>query len=132
MANEAVAPISQWQTIRTAAELDRALSDAKNAGRPLLLDWYADWCISCKVIEHDVLPDPRVTSKLTGYRLIRFDMTDSNAEQRALLDRYKLFGPPALLFFGKNGAELADLRVIGEINATAFAARIAKANDQIQ
>ncbi len=132
MANEAVAPTSPWQTISTAAELDRALNDAKNAGQPLLLDWYADWCISCKVIEHDVLPDPRVTSKLTGYRLIRFDMTDSNAEQRALLDRYKLFGPPALLFFGKKGAELADIRVVGEINATAFAARIARANDQIQ
>jgi thiol:disulfide interchange protein DsbD len=132
MANEIVAPANQWQTISTAAELERALSDAKNARQPLLLDWYADWCISCKVIEHDVLPDPGVTSQLTGYRLIRFDMTDSSAEQRALLDHYKLFGPPALLFFGKNGAELADLRVVGEINATAFAARIAKANDHIQ
>lgn len=132
MANEAIAPANQWQTISTAAELERALSDAKNARQPLLLDWYADWCISCKVIEHDVLPDPGVTSQLTGYRLIRFDMTDSSAEQRALLDHYKLFGPPALLFFGKNGAELADIRVIGEIDATAFAARIAKANDRIQ
>lgn len=66
-----------------------------------MLDWYADWCISCKVIEHEVLPDPDVIAQLKGYRLIRFDMTDSNAEQRALLDRYKLFGPPALLIFGK-------------------------------
>lgn len=120
---------SDWQTITTAAELDRALSEAKNAGQPLLLDWYADWCISCKVIEHEVLPDPQVVSQLQGYRLIRFDMTDSNAEQRALLDRYKLFGPPALLIFGKNGAERSDVRVIGEIDAKGLLERLIRAND---
>ncbi|HEX8542136.1 MAG TPA: protein-disulfide reductase DsbD [Pseudomonas sp.] len=126
-----VATGAEWQTITTAAELDRALSAAKNAGQPLLLDWYADWCISCKVIEHEVLPDPSVVSQLKGYRLIRFDMTDSNAEQRALLDRYKLFGPPALLIFGKNGEERSDVRVVGEIDANGLAERLIRANDQI-
>lgn len=120
-----------WQTITTPAELDRALSDAKANSQPLLLDWYADWCISCKVIEHEVLPDPGVVSQLKGYRLIRFDMTDSNAEQRALLDRYKLFGPPALLIFGKNGQERADVRVVGEIDANDLVERLIRANDQI-
>ncbi|GFM78713.1 thiol:disulfide interchange protein DsbD [Pseudomonas cichorii] len=120
---------SQWQTITTSAELERALSEARNAGKPLLLDWYADWCISCKVIEHEVLPDPGVVEKLAGYSLIRFDMTDSNAEQRALLDRYKLFGPPALLFFSKSGEELENVRVMGEIDAPAFIERINRAND---
>ncbi|MBX8502645.1 protein-disulfide reductase DsbD [Pseudomonas lijiangensis] len=120
---------SQWQTITTSAELERALSEARNAAKPLLLDWYADWCISCKVIEHEVLPDPGVVEKLAGYSLIRFDMTDSNAEQRALLDRYKLFGPPALLFFSKSGEELENVRVIGEIDAPAFIERINRAND---
>jgi thiol:disulfide interchange protein DsbD len=122
---------SDWQTITSAAELDRVLSEAKNAGQPLMLDWYADWCISCKVIEHEVLPDPSVISQLEGYRLIRFDMTDSNAEQRALLDRYKLFGPPALLIFGKNGAERSDVRVVGEIDAKGLVERLIRANDQI-
>ncbi|MBX8576463.1 protein-disulfide reductase DsbD [Pseudomonas cichorii] len=120
---------SQWQTITTSAELERALSEARNAGKPLLLDWYADWCISCKVIEHEVLPDPGVVEKLAGYSLIRFDMTDSNAEQRALLDRYKLFGPPALFFFSKSGEELENVRVIGEIDAPAFIEHINRAND---
>lgn len=121
----------QWQTISTPAELDQALAEAKAANTPLLLDWYADWCISCKVIEHEVLNDPMVVERLNGYRLIRFDMTASNAEQRALLDRYRLFGPPALMFFGKDGNERTDVRVIGEITAREFAERVARANDQI-
>jgi thiol:disulfide interchange protein DsbD len=122
---------NHWKTISTPAELDRVLADAKTSGTPLLLDWYADWCISCKVIEHEVLNDAKVVERLKGYRLIRFDITASNAEQRALLDRYKLFGPPALMFFGKDGVERSDVRVIGEINATDFAERVAKANDRI-
>ncbi|TPG74519.1 protein-disulfide reductase DsbD [Pseudomonas arsenicoxydans] len=120
-----------WQTINTPSELDRVLAEAQSSGTPLLLDWYADWCISCKVIEHEVLNDANVMERLQGYRLVRFDITASNAEQRALLDRYKLFGPPALMFFGKDGVERADVRVIGEINAKDFAERVAKANDRI-
>lgn len=122
---------SHWQTVTQPSELDQILAESKSAGQPVLVDWYADWCISCKVIEHEVLPDPKVVSQLGGFRLIRFDMTDSNAEQRALLDRYKLFGPPALLFFGKNGNELRNARVVGEIDVEAFAERLSRANDQI-
>jgi thiol:disulfide interchange protein DsbD len=122
---------SHWQTVTQPSELDQILAESKSAGQPVLVDWYADWCISCKVIEHEVLPDPKVVRQLGGFRLIRFDMTDSNAEQRALLDRYKLFGPPALLFFGKNGNELGNARVVGEIDVEAFAERLSRANDQI-
>jgi len=129
--NEQPQNTSTWQTISTPADLDRVLAEAKSSGTPLLLDWYADWCISCKVIEHEVLNDAKVVERLKGYRLIRFDITASNAEQRALLDRYKLFGPPALMFFGKDGVEHTDVRVIGEINASDFAERVAKANDRI-
>ena len=122
---------SRWQKVTHASELDRILAESKSAGQPVLVDWYADWCISCKVIEHEVLPDPNIVSKLGAFRLIRFDMTDSNPEQRALLDRYKLFGPPALLFFGKNGNELKSVRVVGEIGVEAFSERLSRANDQI-
>jgi thiol:disulfide interchange protein DsbD len=119
---------SAWQTIRTPGELTQALASAKAAGQPLLLDWYADWCISCKVIEREVLTAPAVTAQLGNYRLIRFDMTESNAEQRALLDHYQLFGPPALMLFAGNGDEHQALRVIGEINAEDFAERLRQAN----
>lgn len=122
---------SRWQTVTQASEMDRILAESESEGQPVLVDWYADWCISCKVIEHEVLPDPKIVSQLGAFRLIRFDMTDSNTEQRALLDRYKLFGPPALLFFGKNGNELENVRVVGEIDVEAFAERLSRANDQI-
>lgn len=116
-----------WQTLTSPAELDAALAQAKAAGQPLLLDWYADWCISCKVIEREVFGNADVGSKLAGWRLVRFDITESNAAQRALLDRYKLFGPPAIQLFAGTGEELQDLRVVGEIDAPAFAARLESA-----
>lgn len=116
-----------WQTLSSPAELDAALAEAKNAGQPLLLDWYADWCISCKVIEREVFGNAEVGSKLAGWRLIRFDITESNPAQRALLDRYRLFGPPAIQLFAGNGDELLDLRVVGEVDAATFAARLDQA-----
>ena len=115
---------SNWQTITSAAELDSALASAKAAGRPLVLDWYADWCISCKVIEHEVLTDPAVIAGLASYQRVRFDMTDSNAEQRAVLDRYKLFGPPALLFFDRQGEEATTSRIVGETDVKGFLAKL--------
>ncbi|QXH50942.1 protein-disulfide reductase DsbD [Pseudomonas fakonensis] len=127
----APAKADAWQTLTTPAALDAALAEAKAAGQPVLLDWYADWCISCKVIEHQVLNAPQVQAQLGGLRLLRFDITDSNAEQRTLLDRYQLFGPPALMLFAANGSELTADRVIGEINAGDFAAVLARVRGQL-
>ncbi|MEN8641399.1 protein-disulfide reductase DsbD [Pseudomonas sichuanensis] len=120
-----------WQTLTTPAALDAALAEAKAAGQPVLLDWYADWCISCKVIEHEVLNAEPVVKQLGAFRLLRFDITQSNAEQRALLDRYRLFGPPALMFFAANGSEMTTDRVIGEINAGDFAQILARVRGQL-
>ena len=97
-----------------------------------MLDWYADWCISCKVIEHDVLNAPNVLPLLKEYRLVRFDITQSSAEQRALLDRYQLFGPPALLFFAANGSENIAARVVGETNAGEFADHLQRIRNDLR
>ncbi|MBA1272005.1 protein-disulfide reductase DsbD [Stutzerimonas azotifigens] len=113
-----------WHTLSTPAELDAQLAAASAAGQAVILDWYADWCISCKVIEREVFADPQIAPRLASYRLLRFDITESNAEQRRLLDRYRLFGPPAILFFDGQGRELERSRVVGEIKATAFAERL--------
>ncbi|MES2820776.1 MAG: protein-disulfide reductase DsbD [Pseudomonadota bacterium] len=117
----------RWQTLTTPAALDQALADAKAANQPLLLDWYADWCISCKVIEREVLNAPAVVGQLTDYRLVRFDITASDPTQRALLDRYGLFGPPAIQLFAGNGEEWTELRVVGEVDAATFAERLRQA-----
>ncbi|MHC6227602.1 protein-disulfide reductase DsbD [Pseudomonas sp. X10] len=129
MASNATTPATQadaWQTLTTPAALDAALAEAKAAGQPVLLDWYADWCISCKVIEHEVLNATQVQAQLGAFKLLRFDITESNAEQRALLDRYQLFGPPALLFFAANGSEMTADRVVGEIKTAEFAEHLTR------
>jgi thiol:disulfide interchange protein DsbD len=121
---------SQWLTVSTPAELDAAQRNAQSNGTPLLLDWYADWCISCKVIEREVLNAPQVTRQLGDYQLVRFDITASNAAQRALLDRYQLFGPPAIQLFDGKGEEWLDLRAVGEVDAATFAARLSAARER--
>ncbi|MDV7213843.1 thioredoxin family protein, partial [Azotobacter beijerinckii] len=119
-----------WRTITVAEDLDGALAEAKSAGQPLLLDWYADWCISCKVLEREVFAAPEVAAQLGGYRLIRFDITAGTPAQRALLDRYRLFGPPAIQFFAADGEEREALRVVGEIDAAGFAQRLRESQSQ--
>lgn len=126
----ATQPTGAWQTIDSPAALDAALQKARTAGRPLLLDWYADWCISCKVIEREVFSTPEVAAHLGDFQLIRFDITASTPAQRTLLDRYRLFGPPAIQFFDRAGQEQERLRVVGEIDATAFAKRIQESLSQ--
>ncbi|MCY1294423.1 Thiol:disulfide interchange protein DsbD [compost metagenome] len=123
-----VLPTGEWQTLSEPDALDRALADARRAGQPVLLDWYADWCISCKVIEREVFGVDSIRQRLGAYRLLRFDITASTPEQRTLLDRYKLFGPPAIQFFAASGEERGDLRVVGEVSAAEFAARLDKAD----
>ncbi|SDU24663.1 thiol:disulfide interchange protein DsbD [Pseudomonas pohangensis] len=116
-----------WTTLEQPSALAAALQDAKAAGQPVLVDFYADWCISCKVIEREVLPAESVRRQLAHFRLIRFDMTESNPEQRALLDSYKLFGPPAILLFSGAGQEWSDLRVVGETTAAELATQLTAA-----
>ncbi|GAB3378548.1 protein-disulfide reductase DsbD [Azotobacter armeniacus] len=126
----AVPGAGAWRTVTAPEELDGALAEAKNASQPLLLDWYADWCISCKVLEREVFAAPQVAAQLGGYRLIRFDITAGTPAQRALLDRYRLFGPPAIQFFAADGEEREALRVVGEIDATGFAQRLRESQSQ--
>ena len=124
---QATPTAGDWLTLEQPADLDAALTATRDAGQPLLLDWYADWCVSCKVIEREVLEAPQIRAQLAGYRLVRFDITRSDAAQRALLDRYQLFGPPALQLFAPDGQEWLDLRVVGETTAERFGQRLREA-----
>jgi len=106
--------------VRSEAELDAALLNARNAGKPVMLDFYADWCVSCKEMERFTFTDPAVRSALAGALLLKADVTQNNADDRALLKRFALFGPPGTIFFNPQSQEIANLRVIGYQNSERF------------
>ncbi|TKC77867.1 protein-disulfide reductase DsbD [Trinickia terrae] len=101
--------------VRSSNELDHVL---KASARPAMLDFYADWCVSCKEMERFTFSDPRVHARLAQLNLLRSDVTANNADDQALLKRFKLFGPPGIIFFDQNGNE--TLRVVGSESADVF------------
>ncbi|MEY2893995.1 MAG: hypothetical protein RJA98_3903 [Pseudomonadota bacterium] len=106
-----------FQRIRSVAELDSALA---TAGRPVMLDFYADWCVACKEMEHQTFSDTRVRQRLNGALLLQADVTANSADDKALLKRFGLFGPPGVLFFNAQGTEATQARVIGYVPPERF------------
>lgn len=113
---------SSFRRIRNVAELEAAL---KETDRPVMLDFYADWCVSCKEMEHLTFSDPSVRPRMAQALLLQADVTDNSAEDKALLKRFGLFGPPGVLFFDKQGREQVDARVIGFVPAQGFITSLA-------
>lgn len=109
---ETLAPASlQFSRIKDSADLDQRIAAAH--GQTVMLDFYADWCISCKELERFAFSDPTVKAKLKPVLLLQADVTANSEADKALLKRFGLFGPPGILFFGKEGKEVADFRVTG-------------------
>ncbi|MBB3260458.1 thiol:disulfide interchange protein DsbD [Paraburkholderia bannensis] len=107
--------------VRSSAQLDAAL---KTAGKPSMLDFYADWCVSCKEMEKFTFSDPRVQTRLAQLGLLRADVTANSSDDQALLKRFGLFGPPGIIFFDQKGDEV--LRVVGYENADKFLERLTR------
>jgi thiol:disulfide interchange protein DsbD len=118
---------TQFIRVKSTAELDAALSRASASGKPAMLDFYADWCVSCKEMEKLTFADPRVRLQFDGMVLLQADVTANNADDKALLKRFRLFGPPGIIFFGKDGMEAPGGRVIGYQDADKFLASMAVA-----
>ena len=113
-----------FQRVATPAQLDAVLSQAKQKGQPVLLDFYADWCVTCKEMELLTFSDEKVKEALGTYQLIQVDVTKNTAEHQRILKQYALFGPPAILFFDANGEEKVSRRVIGFMKAERFLERL--------
>ncbi len=107
-----------FRPVRSEADLDAALKAA--AGRPVMLDFYADWCVSCKEMERFTFSDSSVSSRLAPVLLLKADVTSNTEMDRALLRRFKLFGPPGTLFFDAQGQEIVSARVVGFQGARRF------------
>jgi len=115
--SSAEAPSLAFRRIKTVAELDEAL---RTAGRPVMLDFYADWCVSCKEYERYTFRDAQVQARLSKVLLLQADVTANDDDDKALLKRFSLFGPPGIMFFDGQGQELAEQRVIGYQPADQF------------
>jgi thiol:disulfide interchange protein DsbD len=112
--------------IKTVAQLDAAL--AQTGGKTAMLDFYADWCVSCKEMEKLTFVDPAVQATLANSVLLQVDVTANDAADKAMLKRFGLFGPPGIILFDRTGREIADSRVIGYQDARKFNASLARLN----
>ena len=115
-----------FTVIESSAQLDQFLAQAKEQKKLVLLDFYADWCISCKEMEVNTFANPEVNQELQKFVLLQADVTKNSSENQALLKRFGLFGPPGILIFDLNSEELKDQRVIGYMPPQRFVERLKK------
>ena len=113
-----------FEPVRSVAELEARLAAVD---RPVMLDFYADWCVSCKEMERYTFADPAVREKLAGFTLLKADVTANSPDDKALLARFGLFGPPGIVFFTPGGKEVQGLRVVGFQEAASFLRTLDKA-----
>jgi thiol:disulfide interchange protein DsbD len=116
-----------FQRIKTVADLDAAVASATAAGKPVMLDFYADWCVSCKEMEKFTFNDAAVQAALAGAVLLQADVTANDEADKALLARFEIFGPPTIAFFGRDGVERKNFRLVGFAPAPRFAEHVKSA-----
>jgi thiol:disulfide interchange protein DsbD len=113
-----------FQRIKTVDDLDKVLANTQ--GKTVMLDFYADWCVSCKEMEKFTFIDPKVKAALANTITLQVDVTANDEYDKAMLKRFRLFGPPGIIFFDKNGSEIADSRVIGFQDKDKFLASLGR------
>jgi thiol:disulfide interchange protein DsbD len=116
----------EFRPIETVTALDAALAEAQSANQPVMLDFTAEWCISCKEMEEYTFPDADVIGALKPFMLLRADVTDNNDDDQALLQRFRSFGPPTIAFFDSAGTERENFKLVGFVPASEFTAHVEK------
>lgn len=117
----------EFTRIKTVADLDRELAAASAAGKSAMLDFYADWCVSCIEMEEYTFTDAGVQDALSNTVLLQADVTANDAEDKELLQRFGVFGPPTIIFFGTDGQQRHGFEVVGYMKAKAFEEHVNKA-----
>lgn len=116
-----------FRLVKGPAGLQAAVAEASAQGRPLMLDFYADWCVSCKEMEAFTFTDESVHAALGNALVVQADVTANDAEDQALLKQFGLFGPPGIIFYDTAGNEIPGARVVGFVPAERFAAHVERA-----
>jgi len=111
-----------FRTIKSTSDLDREVAQAHAHGQAVMLDFYADWCVSCKEMEKYTFTDPAVQATLQNVVLLRANVTANDLQDQALMKRFDIIGPPTIAFYGADGHERAPYRVVGFMKAPDFAA----------
>jgi thiol:disulfide interchange protein DsbD len=124
---EAAPRATPFRRVGNVAELQAALKQAQAEGHPAMLDYYADWCVSCKEMERETFADPAVRRQFNKMVLLQADVTANSDDDKALLQNFGLFGPPATLFFGADGEERKDYRVVGFMGPEEFLTHVQQA-----
>jgi thiol:disulfide interchange protein DsbD len=122
-----VASALPFRRVTSIEDLDREVAAARAAGKPAMLDFSAEWCVSCKEMEKYTFPDAGVRAALEGVVLLQADVTENNEHDKALLKRFKIFGPPTIAFFGPDGIERQNYRIVGFQNAERFREHVVRA-----
>lgn len=117
----------QFKQIKGVEGLNAALAEAKAAGKPVMLDFYADWCVSCKEMEMLTFTDPGVQQALAGVVLLQADVTPNDEKDRELYKHFGIIGPPSIMFFGADGIERKNYRVVGYMKADPFRQHVQQA-----
>jgi len=111
----------EFQRIKTTDDLDAALASASASGKTAMLDFYADWCVSCIEMEEFTFTDAEVQNALSNTVLLQADVTANDEEDQALLNRFGVFGPPTIIFFDSDGIQRNGYEVVGYMKAKDFA-----------
>jgi len=117
----------EFKRIKSVADLEREVAAAKAAGKSVMLDFYADWCVSCKEMEHNTFTEPDVQRVLANTVLLQADVTANDDADKELLKHFGIFGPPTIAFYGTDGEEKRNFRVVGFMKAAEFAAVVRQA-----
>jgi thiol:disulfide interchange protein DsbD len=120
---QAAAPHAElpFQRIKSLEDLNAQVATASSAGKTVMLDFYADWCVSCKEMEKYTFPTPEVRAALASTVWLQADVTANDATDQALLQHFGIFGPPTIAFYGADGVERRNFRVVGYMKAAEFA-----------